>query len=91
MSRITLVYRNGKFVEKHKAVSRGLVVMPDIQPFTVPGYKGEITSRSSKRDFISRNDLVELGNDRIPPKVHTNERALDQAVGRALAQAGIHD
>ncbi len=79
-------------VEKHKAgPAKGLTVMPDIQPFTVPGFKGEITSRSSKRDFISRNNLVELGNDRVPPKTHNNERALDNAVGRALAQAGFND
>ena len=60
----TYVYRNGKIVPKQSAASKGGVsIMRDIEPYQNMKDRGWITSRSQHREFLRRNNFVEVGNE----------------------------
>ncbi len=44
-------------------VSTGTMVMPDIQPYRNMVDGQEISSRSKHREFIKKNNLIEIGNE----------------------------
>lgn len=71
-------------------------VMSDIEPYQAVGVDVEsgtapmITSRSHHREYLKRNNYVELGNDVPTPKVNDEIRDGDIAreVKRAVDQVG---
>jgi hypothetical protein len=64
MSKKTYVYRNGQLVEKSEATQKGgLNIMRDIEPYRNMKDFGWITSRSQHREFLRRNNFVEIGNE----------------------------
>ena len=64
MSKKTFVYRDGKIVAKSEAgPSAGLSIMRDIEPYQNMKDFGWITSRSQHREFLRRNNFVEVGNE----------------------------
>jgi hypothetical protein len=64
MSKQTFVVRDGKLVPKEE-VSREaeLSIMRDIEPYQNMKDFGWITSRSQHREFLRRNNFVEIGNE----------------------------
>jgi hypothetical protein len=42
------------------------MVIPDIQPYNVPGTSKYITSRSEHREYLRSNGLIEVGNEGKP-------------------------
>tara|TARA_R100000426_G_scaffold2406_2_gene3940 strand:+ start:771 stop:986 length:216 start_codon:yes stop_codon:yes gene_type:complete len=64
MSKQTFVYRDGKIVAKSEAGPRAsLNIMRDIEPYQNMKDFGWITSRSQHREFLRRNNFVEVGNE----------------------------
>ena len=64
MSKKTFVYRDGKSGAKSEAGPRaGLSIMRDIEPYQNMKDFGWITSRSQHREFLRRNNFVEVGNE----------------------------
>jgi hypothetical protein len=64
MSKKTFVYRDGKLVEKSEASGNaGLSLIRDIEPYQNMKDRGWITSRSQHREFLRRNNFVEIGNE----------------------------
>tara|TARA_R100001440_G_C2490576_1_gene114975 strand:+ start:468 stop:680 length:213 start_codon:yes stop_codon:yes gene_type:complete len=64
MSRKTFVYRDGELVEKTQANrNAGHNIMRDIEPYQNMKDRGWITSRSQHREFLRRNNFVEVGNE----------------------------
>ena len=62
MSKKTFVYRDGKLVEKSEASGNvGLSLIRDIEPYQNMKDRGWITSRSQHREFLRRNNFVEVG------------------------------
>ena len=60
----TYVYRDGKVVPKESAARKGGVsIMRDIEPYQNMKDRGWITSRSQHREFLRRNNFVEVGNE----------------------------
>ena len=60
----TFVYRDGKIVPKASAALKGGVsIMKDIEPYQNMKDRGWITSRSQHREFLRRNNFVEVGNE----------------------------
>ena len=60
----TYVYRDGKIVPKVSAAPKGGVsIMRDIEPYQNMKDRGWITSRSQHREFLRRNNFVEVGNE----------------------------
>ena len=60
----TYVYRDGKIVPKESAAPKGGVsIMRDIEPYQNMKDRGWITSRSQHREFLRRNNFVEVGNE----------------------------
>jgi|TARA_R100001460_G_scaffold19375_1_gene40450 hypothetical protein len=60
----TYVYRDGKIVPKASAAPKGGVsIMKDIEPYQNMKDRGWITSRSQHREFLRRNNFVEVGNE----------------------------
>lgn len=50
-----------------KVISAPSYVIPDIQPYQVPGSKRRIESRAQHREFLRSKDLIEVGNEGRPP------------------------
>jgi len=76
------------------------LVMRDIEPYQAmgtdiaTGTAPWITSRSQHRDYIKRNNYVELGNDsslQAPPKVNQeiSDREIGKQVKQTIEQKGI--
>ena len=64
MSKKTFVYRDGKLVEKSEASGNaGLSLIRDIEPYQNMKDRGWITSRSQHREFLRRNNFIEIGNE----------------------------
>ena len=64
MSRKTFVYRDGELVEKTQANrNAGHNIMRDIESYQNMKDRGWITSRSQHREFLRRNNFVEVGNE----------------------------
>jgi hypothetical protein len=64
MSKKTFVYRDGKLVEKSEASENaGLSLIRDIEPYQNMKDRGWITSRSQHREFLRRNNFIEIGNE----------------------------
>ena len=64
MSKKTFVYRDGELVEKTQANrNAGHNIMRDIEPYQNMKDRGWITSRSQHREFLRRNNFVEVGNE----------------------------
>lgn len=64
MSKKTFVYKDGKLVEKTEASrNAGLSLIRDIEPYQNMKDRGWITSRSQHREFLRRNNFVEVGNE----------------------------
>ena len=64
MSKQTFVVRDGKLVPKEKARRKAeLSIMRDIEPYQNMKDFGWITSRSQHREFLRRNNFVEIGNE----------------------------
>lgn len=60
----TFIFRDGKVVEKPKASREaGLSIMRDIEPYQNMKDRGWITSRSQHREFLRRNNFIEVGNE----------------------------
>lgn len=49
-----------------KVISAPSMVIPDIQPYNVPGTNKYITSRSHHREYLRSNGLIEVGNEGKP-------------------------
>ena len=55
---------SGELIEKPEASREaGLSVMRDIEPYQNMKDRGWITSRSQHREFLRRNNFVEVGNE----------------------------
>lgn len=76
------------------------LIIGDIQPYramgtdVATGTAPMITSRSEHREFLRRNNYVELGNDsslQAPPKERAaiSDREIKQQVKQAIDQKGI--
>lgn len=64
MSKQTFVVRDGKLVLKEEASRKAeLSIMRDIEPYQNMKDFGWITSRSQHREFLRRNNFVEIGNE----------------------------
>jgi hypothetical protein len=64
MSKQTFVVRDGKLVPKEEASREAeLSIMRDIEPYQNMKDFGWITSRSQHREFLRRNNFVEIGNE----------------------------
>lgn len=61
----TYVYRDGKIVPKESAAPTkgGVSIMRDIEPYQNMKDRGWVTSRSQHREFLRRNNFVEVGNE----------------------------
>ena len=61
----TYVYRDGKIVPKENAAPTkgGVSIMRDIEPYQNMKDRGWVTSRSQHREFLRRNNFVEVGNE----------------------------
>lgn len=75
------VYRNGELVPKQEAVSYDVKknlrirsslpapnIMGDIKPYRNVIDGKEISSRSTHREFLRRNNVIEVGNEKMAPK-----------------------
>ena len=68
MTRRRWIYKDG---EAHEVVNEepqqgvGYHVMPDIQPYQSMADGTWVTSRSSHREMLKRNNAVEIGNDPV--------------------------
>ena len=64
MSKQTFVFQDGKVIPKAEATQRGgLSLIRDIEPYQNMKDRGWITSRSQHREFLRRNNFVEVGNE----------------------------
>jgi len=64
MSKQTFVYQDGKVIPKAEATALGgLSLIRDIEPYQNMKDRGWITSRSQHREFLRRNNFVEVGNE----------------------------
>jgi hypothetical protein len=64
MSKQTFVFEDGEIIPKQEATRRGgLNIMRDIEPYQNMKDRGWITSRSQHREFLRRNNFVEVGNE----------------------------
>ncbi len=64
MSKRTFIYRNGELVEKSMGARKSSVnVMRDIEPYQNMKDRGWITSRSEHREFLRKNNFIEVGNE----------------------------
>ena len=64
MSKRTFIYRNGELVEKSMGARKSSVnVMRDIEPYQNMKDRGWITSRSEQREFLRKNNFIEVGNE----------------------------
>ena len=64
MSKKTFVVKDGELVEKTEASrNAGLSLIRDIEPYQNMKDRGWITSRSEHREFLRRNNFVEVGNE----------------------------
>ena len=55
---------SGELIEKPKASREaGLSVLRDIEPYQNMKDRGWITSRSQHREFLRRNNFVEVGHE----------------------------
>jgi hypothetical protein len=62
MSKQTFVFRDGQIVPKASAAPKGGVsILSDIEPYQNMKDRGWITSRSQHREFLRRNNFVEVG------------------------------
>tara|TARA_X000001388_G_scaffold26346_1_gene18517 strand:+ start:1207 stop:1416 length:210 start_codon:yes stop_codon:yes gene_type:complete len=60
----TFIYEDGKLVEKTESVrAKRLNIMRDIEPYQNMKDKGWITSRSQHREFLRKNNFIEVGNE----------------------------
>lgn len=72
-------------------------VMGDIEPYQAiasdiaTGKPPMITSRSQHRDYLRRNNLVEVGNEKPKPRTETpiNKREIGQQIKQVIDQKGI--
>ena len=59
----TYIYQDGNLVEKSKGAKANSVnIMRDIEPYQNIKDRGWITSRSQHREFLRKNNFVEIGN-----------------------------
>ena len=64
MSKRTFIYKNGELVEKSMGARKSSVnVMRDIEPYQNMKDRGWITSRSEHREFLRKNNFIEVGNE----------------------------
>jgi len=54
--------------EMHNREADAHMIIPDIQPYKAVVTGEVINSRSQHREYLKRNDLVELGNEKGKPK-----------------------
>tara|TARA_R100001129_G_scaffold2426_4_gene2495 strand:- start:149 stop:358 length:210 start_codon:yes stop_codon:yes gene_type:complete len=60
----TYIYQDGNLVEKSKSAKANSVnIMRDIEPYQNMKDRGWITSRSQHREFLRKNNFVEIGNE----------------------------
>lgn len=72
------------------------LIMRDIEPYRAAGADIEtgarpmITSRSQHRDYLRRNNYVEVGNEYVPPapKAEPTKAEIAKDVKRAIEQTG---
>tara|TARA_Y100001951_G_C11228313_1_gene233063 strand:+ start:209 stop:433 length:225 start_codon:yes stop_codon:yes gene_type:complete len=61
--RKTYVMRDGELVEKKTIMEKRLQLISDIEPYQNIVDRGWITGRRQHREFLRKNNLVELGTD----------------------------
>ena len=61
--RKTYVMRGGELVEKKTIMEKRLQLISDIEPYQNIVDRGWITGRRQHREFLRKNNLVELGTD----------------------------
>ena len=60
----TYIYQDGNLVEKSKGAKANSVnIMRDIERYQNMKDRGWITSRSQHREFLRKNNFVEIGNE----------------------------
>ena len=60
----TFIYEDGKLVEKTRSArAKRLNIMRDIEPYQNMKDRGWITSRSQHREFLRKNNFIEVGNE----------------------------
>ena len=67
----------------------GYVVMGDIQPYKSMVTGEMIESRSQHREMLRRHNLVEFGNDKIPPKKIGDVAGRREAIIEACKKHGV--
>jgi|TARA_A100000172_G_scaffold36277_2_gene22010 hypothetical protein len=61
--RKTYVMENGDLVEKKTIMQKRLQLISDIEPYQNTVDRGWITGRRQHREFLRKNNLVELGTN----------------------------
>jgi|TARA_R110001606_G_scaffold102745_1_gene225214 hypothetical protein len=64
MSKQTYIHVNGKLVEKEEAMqAHSVTLIRDIEPYQNMKDLGWISSRSHHREFLKKNNFIEVGNE----------------------------
>ena len=81
-------------VEKHKAVSsvNAPMVMGDINTFVSPVDNSVVSSRSKLREHNKRNDVIDIGDERLPQKkFEVSEKEVAADVAAVINDYGFGD
>lgn len=87
MARKSWIQVNGELIPKDRydgPVKSGLQIIPDIKPYQSVITGEEISSRSKHRAHLKRYDMVEIGNERIPPKKMPDVPGLKNDILKAM-------
>jgi hypothetical protein len=64
-----------------------LTIVPDIAPFKSPVDNSVVGSRKALREHNKRNDVIQVGNDRVTPRENAPLPRAGYDVKRALETA----
>lgn len=74
-------------VRPEQASKSKITLMSDIAPFVSPVDRSVVGSRTGLREHNKRNDVVQIGNDRITPQDNAPMPRAGQYVKRAIETA----
>lgn len=84
----TLVPKEEFYARKHAGTGSGPQIMRDISPYRNVIDGKEIGSRSTHREFLKRNNVVEVGNEKpkLAPRSLPPVPGLRQDIARTLRE-----
>jgi hypothetical protein len=62
------------------------MIMRDMGEYVSPIDNSVITSRSAHRDHLKRYDVIEVGNEHLPPPVEVKTREIGEAIKRHVEE-----